>query len=85
MDDDESEGEDDDIDDDFGDESADEDEELTVACPYCKQQIHEDSECCPHCGQYLSKEDAPPSPKSWLVVVGTVACLYVVYRWIVGW
>jgi DNA-directed RNA polymerase subunit RPC12/RpoP len=82
--DDDSEWEDDNIDDDFGDASADEDEELTVACPYCREQIHEDSVRCPYCGQYLSEEDAPASSKSWLVIVGALACLYVVYRWIVG-
>lgn len=80
MDDDDSDWDDDDID----DESADEDEESTIACPYCNEQIHEDSERCPHCEHYLSDEDAPPARKSWLIVIGTMVCLYIVYRWIVG-
>jgi uncharacterized paraquat-inducible protein A len=64
--------------------SSDDDEESTVPCPYCKRQIHEDSERCPYCEHYISEEDVPSSRKRWWIVVGALLCLYVVYRWIVG-
>jgi predicted nucleic acid-binding Zn ribbon protein len=32
----------------------------TVPCPHCRAEIIEDSEQCPRCGNYLSREDAPP-------------------------
>lgn len=67
-------------DDDWPDEDED---EPTEPCPYCEQEIHEDAQRCPQCGNYLSAEDSPAPPKPWWVVVGTVACLYAVYRWIV--
>ena len=56
----------------------------TIPCPYCKREIHEDSQRCPHCEQYISAEDAPPAAKPWWLLIGVAVCLYVVYRWIVG-
>lgn len=61
-----------------------EDEEPTVPCPYCRREIHEDTEQCPYCEQYLSREDAPPDRKPWWIVAGTLVCLYIAWRWIVG-
>ncbi len=69
---------------DIYDESTEDDEDPTIACPYCKRKIHEDSERCLNCEHYISSEDVPPQRKSWLIVIGTVLCLYVVYRWIAG-
>ena len=60
------------------------DEEPTIPCPYCRREIHEDSQRCPYCESYVSQEDAP-SRKPWWIIVGVVACLYVVYRWSVWW
>ncbi|MGO8750292.1 MAG: hypothetical protein ACLQNE_30475 [Thermoguttaceae bacterium] len=63
----------------------DDDRETTVACPYCKRQIHEDSYRCPYCENYISKEDTHSSSrKPWWIIVGVLLVLYVVYRWIVG-
>jgi hypothetical protein len=58
------------------------DAEATVPCPYCRCKIHDESERCPHCGNYISEEDPPPRRKPWWIVVGVVVCLYLVYRWI---
>ena len=74
---------DDDYDDDYPDEDPDEDEP-TITCPYCRREIHEDSERCPYCESYISREDAP-ARKPWWLVLGVGLCLYVVYRWIVPW
>jgi len=71
-------------DDEDWDHGDDPDEEPTIPCPYCRQQIHEDAQRCPACGQYLSEEDAPPARKPWWLVLGVLLALYAVYRWIVG-
>lgn len=62
-----------------GDENGDE-----IPCPYCKRPIHEESQRCPHCGNYITEEDAAPARKPWWIVVGTLFLFYVVYRWIAG-
>ncbi len=38
------------------DEPDDDDIEL-VPCPYCGKSIYEESERCPECGNYISRED----------------------------
>jgi ferredoxin-thioredoxin reductase catalytic subunit len=62
----------------------DEDESETIACPHCRKQIHEESERCPYCEKYLSDEEMLPNRKPWWIVIGALACLYAVYRWIAG-
>jgi hypothetical protein len=59
-------------------------DEPTLPCPYCRREIHEDSVRCPHCERYISWEDAPPARKPWWIVLGVIACLYVIYRWSFG-
>src|SRR5438094_980334 len=34
--------------------SSDDDDESTIACPSCREQIHEDAPQCPDCGHYVS-------------------------------
>ena len=60
------------------------DDEPTIPCPYCKREIHEDSQRCPHCEQYISEEDAAPSRKPWWLIIGVLICLYLIYRWFAG-
>ncbi|MCE9566263.1 MAG: zinc ribbon domain-containing protein [Planctomycetes bacterium] len=50
----------------------DDDGPPTVLCPHCRAEILEDSEQCPKCGEYISKEDAPSNGMSgvaWAVVL----------------
>jgi hypothetical protein len=61
------------------------DDEPMIPCPHCGLDVHDEAERCPHCEQYISKEDAPPVRKPWWIIVGVAVCLYVVYRWNVWW
>jgi hypothetical protein len=83
ADDNEWDDESDDGDDSF-DDNPDDMDDATIPCPYCRRQIHEDSERCPYCERYISEEDATPVRKPWWIILGAIACLYVVYRWIAG-
>ena len=77
--------EDDSWDDDEEEDPSDEfDDDATIPCPYCKRPIHEDAQRCPHCGQFISAEDAPASRRPWWIVIGVLLGLYAVYRWIGG-
>jgi hypothetical protein len=64
------------------DDWDEEDEEPTIPCPYCRRQIHEDSQRCPYCEQYISEEDAVPTRKPWWIIIGVLLVLYVIYRWV---
>lgn len=73
--------EDEDRDEDEPDFGQDDDEPL-VPCPHCRRELPEDVARCPYCGNYLSRDDAPRARKPWWIIVGFLACFYVVYRWI---
>ena len=74
--------------DDGGDDFADEDtfgsddDEPTIACPYCGHEVHEDSPRCPSCENYLSQEDRPPASKPWWFLIGAGLALLVFLRWL---
>jgi hypothetical protein len=66
-----------------GDEEFEaDDEDDTIPCPYCCRQIHEESERCPFCENYITGEDAPPTLKPWWFIVGFLLCSVVVFMWI---
>ncbi len=74
---------DDDLDDDEYPEPnlGDEDSVDTVPCPYCQQAVFEDAERCPHCENYLSREDAPLLIPPWLRV-GALLALAAALTWV---
>jgi predicted nucleic acid-binding Zn ribbon protein len=39
-----------------------------IDCPYCGKDIYEQNEWCPHCGNYITKEDQPTeaSNRTWM-------------------
>ena len=54
----------------------------TISCPYCRRKIHESSEFCPHCGKYISDEDAPIRFPMWVIVGLALALLVVIFGWV---
>lgn len=70
--------------DDWNDDDDGNSDDETMPCPYCKSAIYAQSQRCPHCGNYISEEDAPPARKPWWIIIGALLALYVVYRWIAG-
>ena len=64
-----------------GDDSGD---EPTVPCPFCKEEILEDTPRCHHCGQYLSAEDFVASGRPTWVIVTTLVCLGIALWWVVA-
>lgn len=74
---------DDDLDDDeYPDPGqGDEDSVDTIPCPYCKRAVFEDAERCPHCENYLSREDSPSQIPPWLKV-GALLALAAALTWV---
>jgi hypothetical protein len=55
----------------------------TVPCLYCREEILEDAERCPHCENYISAEDAPPEPRSKFLVIVMIFALLIVVYWVI--
>ena len=65
-------------------DEEDDGEEPTIPCPHCRRQIHEESQRCPYCENYVSEDDKVSARKPWWIIVGSLLIFYVVYRWIAG-
>lgn len=68
----------DDVDDSDGDDSGD---EPTVPCPFCRQELLEDSPWCPSCDRFISDEDRQRGDRPLWVVVTTLVCLAIALWW----
>jgi len=66
------------------DEDLPEEDDGVVPCPYCSEEMLEDSPRCPSCGRYISEEDRPPERKPPWILIGVVLCLIVALMWIAG-
>jgi len=64
-----------------------EDDEVDVGdpCPNCKKIVYEDAERCPHCGQYIAREDAAEGKPPWILVGAAVCLLVVILVWMWYW
>jgi hypothetical protein len=58
------------------------DEEPLIPCPWCRRDIPEDAPRCPYCEYYISREDTPPSPKPWWLLIGAILALLGALVWI---
>ncbi|MDB5328816.1 MAG: hypothetical protein JWM57_4385 [Phycisphaerales bacterium] len=54
---------------------GDDDQDLLTPCPHCKQMMYEDTERCPHCGDYVSPDRSGGLPL-WAIVTAVI-CLAV--------
>jgi len=77
---------DDDFDDDdyTGFDTTDPDDDATIACPHCGEEVYEDAVRCSACGEYVTDDGGAYSRKPTWVLVGLVICALIVLFWIVG-
>ena len=54
-----------------------------VECYHCHKMIHEESEWCHHCGNYVSKEESRPVPK-W-IMIGTMLGILGLLGGVIAW
>jgi hypothetical protein len=83
---------DDETDDEFEDDEFDsgedwtdgpDSESATLPCPRCGREVYEDAPYCPHCDADLAEAaERNPPRKPWWIILGTVACLWIFWRWI---
>ena len=68
-------------DDELFDQESDEDGP-TITCPFCGNEVYEDSPRCPSCENYLSQEEQPSPSKPWWFLIGVGLGLLVFLRWL---
>jgi len=56
----------------------------TIPCPHCGVDVLEDSEQCPSCRMYLSKEDMPGKSRNGTWLTLAILALLAVLMWIFG-
>src|SRR5688572_12453824 len=55
---------------------ADADDEPTIPCPDCGQEIYAEADACPYCGEYLLYSDTPQHGRpAWVTVAAMLALL----------
>ncbi|MBY0524129.1 MAG: hypothetical protein K2R98_12060 [Gemmataceae bacterium] len=59
------------------------DDDGTAPCPYCGKAKYEESEICPYCENYVSREDTRGRQPMW-IVLGIIACLAIASTWVLG-
>ena len=72
---------DDDLDDRESPDPADVDDSESVdtdPCPYCGRPVYEQVEVCPHCKNFISREDSLPSRKPLWIIAGVIVTLVVI-------
>jgi len=47
----------------------------TTVCPNCRAEMYDDTEQCPHCGEYITRLQFLVPAFAWWVYVGAIAAL----------
>jgi hypothetical protein len=56
-------------------------ESISISCPECGGEVHEEADACPHCGYFLEEtRDHPMLGKPWwFVVLGILGILATIF------
>lgn len=55
----------DDVDEYWVDDDGDDEDDLLI-CPKCRAEVHEDTQQCPHCGDWITPEYPREAVKQWI-------------------
>lgn len=53
------------MDEDWVDDEGDDEDDLLI-CPSCRAEVHEDTQQCPHCGDWITPEYPSEAIKQWI-------------------
>ena len=67
---------------DESDQDSDEDPSGTVPCPRCGEDVYEEAERCPNCGEYITAGAVSSSRPKWLIL-GVALALLAVLLWLI--
>jgi predicted RNA-binding Zn-ribbon protein involved in translation (DUF1610 family) len=66
--------------DDYADDEPEGDQ---LPCPSCGEMVYDDTDRCPHCGDWIMPLEASTSRKSTLWIIGAVLALIGLLIWII--
>jgi hypothetical protein len=67
-----------------GFETSEDDEDLTIPCPHCGEEVYEEALRCPACGEYVTERGRIFTRKPVWVFVGVAVSALIVLFWIVS-
>lgn len=67
------------------DSAVEDDDEPTIPCPFCREEVWEDAPRCPHCGNLLGGADVPAPRRPWWVLITAALLLYLFVRTLLPW
>jgi len=59
---------DDDADEEWVEDEAEDSDDDLLSCPSCRRPVHEDTQQCPHCGDWITPVDQPGRAKRWISI-----------------
>jgi len=54
------------------DEDSDSDDDVLLQCPSCGGGVHEDTQQCPHCRDWITPVDRSDKAKRWLWIIAAI-------------
>lgn len=70
--------------DDYGADDYDDDSSETILCPNCREAIHEESDQCPYCGEYITRAARTAQVQPPWVIVTVILVLISIALWFLG-
>lgn len=58
--------------DEWADDWADNSEPEVLPCPSCGKSVYEETQQCPHCGEWIMPHAASARTPSWVRIVGVI-------------
>jgi hypothetical protein len=68
-----------------GEDGLEDDDEATIPCPGCGEEIYDDAVRCPHCGSYVVDDSHAMSSRPTWVILTALVCLAMALGWVLAW
>lgn len=65
-------------------EDADDEESEVLVCPSCRAEVHEDTQQCPHCGDWITPVYPERGVRRWVWKIAAVLVILAMLLFVIG-